>query len=87
MPKSNPLVSDIHALYARSVIHTLIYGYIRGAQRMLPSVSKKEAAIAFMHDFETFVDGYTEKDVTDIWDSVNRDILNKHGKKIRNSSK
>lgn len=81
MPKTNPLVSDIHSLYIRSTLHHLIYAFIEGAQWTLPSLSKKDAAEAFLKRFSAFVGEYTSKDVIDIYDAVNRDILNRNGKK------
>ena len=79
MPKENPLTTEIHSLYKRQAVHTLIYGFIQGVQWSLPSVSKKEAAEAFIKRFAGHTD-YDAKQVILIYDEVNRDILNKNGK-------
>lgn len=77
MPKTNPLINDIHAIYARQAIHVMVFAFVRGAQRMAPSISKKEAAEAFLVEFTNEAQDYDVKEVINIFDSINRDILNK----------
>lgn len=80
MPKEHPAITDIETIYKRQTIHLLIYGFIQGVQWAQPSISKREAATAFIKRFADHVAGIEEKEIMNTYDLINRDILNKNGK-------
>lgn len=79
MPKEHPAISDIQAIYKRQTIHNLIYGFIQGVQWAQPSVSKREAATAFIKRFADHVPGLEEKEIMNVYDNVIRELFNKNG--------
>jgi hypothetical protein len=74
MPKQNKMIEGIPLLYKRSTLHHLLYGFISGARCMHPSITIKEAGIAFTKHFKIAPDNYTTEHITKMHELISKDI-------------
>jgi len=56
MPRKKPFILTMEEIYRNDKIDDWIFSYIQGAQKVLPSLSLKQAALLFIEDFGMFED-------------------------------
>lgn len=61
MTKEKPLHASIPNIYKRCAEDLLMYGYVAGMQRALPSVSLKKCIEMYMKDFNLEEDDYPQE--------------------------
>ena len=59
MTKQKPIIQTIPALYKRSAEDLMMYGYVLGMQRGLPTVSTQKCIEMFMREFKLSEDDYS----------------------------
>ena len=59
MTKRKPMAAEIPRLYQRNAEDLLMYGYVVGMQKALPSVTTKKCIELFMDDFGLYEDIYS----------------------------
>lgn len=59
MPKEHRIFIDVPRLYKRQALDHIMFGYVTGIRRVLPSESIKKCIIRFLEDNEMSEDDYS----------------------------
>lgn len=81
--KNNYLEGVIPFFYRRQIIDVMIHTFITAYQTAFPSITKTEAAEAFMRKYNITADLYDVKSIITAYDRTNKDLIDASKKEYK----